>query len=128
MIFGSISVDRDGVTTHKDSYVLDHLTVVSVRRPLLGPGLMIGGGFLAFCNAFGDLLYAEEILIFLGAGAVALFAGLWLGQLKLLSRDLRGSELSGAIWGSYRRLNRERRKIVMALRDRRATLSREALS
>ncbi|GMG84970.1 hypothetical protein LNKW23_41860 [Paralimibaculum aggregatum] len=112
MIFGSISIDDGAVNTHRDSYILDSLTVVSVRRPLLAPAAVIGGGFTAFSWANADLLYPTEIGTLVGASMVALVAGLWLGQLKLLSRDLRGSELSGAIWGSYRRLNHKRAEIV----------------
>lgn len=126
MIFGTVTVDGEAVTTHRDSYVLAHLTVVSVRRPLLGIVLPIGAGFVGFAAAFGDLLYADEIGFFLGAAALALIAGLWLGQLKLLSRDLRGSELSGAVWGSHRSLQTVRNRIVRALRDHRGRLAMEA--
>jgi hypothetical protein len=51
-----------------------------------------------------------------GCIAVVIVAGLWVGQLKLLSRDLRGSELADVIWGSYGHLNRTRMKIVRAMR------------
>lgn len=116
MIFGSLSIDDGAVQTHRDSYLLKHLTVVSVRRPLLGAALLLALGGGSFALAFADLLHAHEIKsIALGCGAM-LIAGFWLGQLKLLSRDLRGSELSGAVWGSYGRLNLERRRITNAMR------------
>lgn len=115
-IFGSLHIDERAVQTHRDSYLLDHLTVASVRRPALGPALIFALGLGGFGVAFADLLYAAELRsIALGCAAM-LGAGFWLGQLKLLSRDLRGSELSGAVWGSYRRLNVERRRIAAAMR------------
>lgn len=33
MILGYVSVDGHAVVTHRDSYLLDQLSVVSVRRP-----------------------------------------------------------------------------------------------
>lgn len=117
MIFGSITIDeREGaVHTHRDSYLLDQLTVASVRRPLLPIALLFGVGLVGFAARFGDLLYESEIVIAIGAGALALLIGTQIGQLKLLSRDLRGSELSGAVWGRYGRLNQARRGIARAL-------------
>lgn len=116
-IFGSLHVDDRAVQTHRDSYLLDRLTVVSVRRPALGPALVFMLGFGGFGIAFADLLYTHEIRTLLIGCAGALGVGFWLGQLKLLSRDLRGSELSGAVWGSYRRLNTERKNIAAAMRE-----------
>lgn len=115
MIFGSVTVDREAVSTHRDSYLLKSLTVVSVRRPLLGPALVFAGGFGAFGFAFADLMYADELAVLYGLVGLALLTGLWLGQLKLLSRDLRNSELSGVIYGGFAHLNRTRREIVACL-------------
>jgi len=116
MIFGSVSIDGQAVNTHRDSYLLPTLSVVSVRRPFLAGSLLFTGGFGAFALAFADLLYAHETRIIGGTIMAVLLAGLWIGQLKLLSRDLRGSELAGVIWGSYGHLNRVRLKIVRAMR------------
>ena len=118
MIFGSVDIDDAAVNTHRDSYLLSSLTVVSVRRPFLAGGLVVAAAFGGFAYAFNDLLFAIEIKIIAGGCAAALIAGLWIGQLKLLSRDLRGSELAGVIWGSYGRLNRVRREIAAAMRQR----------
>ena len=117
MIFGFVTVDAETgcVNTHRDSYLLETLTVVSVRRPLLAGGLMFGFGFLGFGAVFGDLLYAGEIAAVVVSASLALIAGWQIGQLKLLSRDLRGSELSGAVWGRYGHLNKIRGEIVRAI-------------
>lgn len=117
MIFGSVHVSGKSVETHRDSYLLSHLTVISVRRPLLPGALLIAGGGTGFGLAFGDLLYGRE-LAGLGLGiALVLVGGIRLGQIQLLSRDLRGSELSCMIWGTYGHLNRVRREIGIALQD-----------
>lgn len=117
MIFGSVDIDNASVNTHRDSYLLPNITVVSVRRPFLAGALICAVGFGGFGFAFGDLLYPGEIKAIVGGIAAALFTGISLGQLKLLSRDLRNSELSGAIWGSYGHLNCIRREIVTAMRS-----------
>ena len=72
---------------------------------------------IGFGASFFDLLYpGERAIIGVCAGA-CLFVGFWLGQLQLLSRDLRGSELGSAAWGSYRELTRVRREIAEAVSD-----------
>lgn len=117
MIFGSVNVTPHAVETHRDSYRLEDLSVISTRRPLLGAASLFALGFGGFTAAFADLLFDHEITAIIGTCAAVLLVAVWLGQLKLLSRDLRGSELSGVIWGSYRHLNRLRRDIGEALRD-----------
>lgn len=116
MIFGFIDIDTASVNTHRDSYLLPNITVVSVRRPFLAGALMCSAGFGGFGFVFSDLLHPGEIKFIIGGIATALFGGVWLGQLKLLSRDLRNSELSGAIFGSYSHLNCIRREIITAMR------------
>jgi hypothetical protein len=123
MIFGSLHIDREAVHTHRDSYVLDALTVFSVRRPFLPMGGMIAVGLMCFGLAFFDLLFAHELLIIAGVSAASLWIGWTVGQLQLLSRDLKGSELSGAIYGTYHHLNAARREIASAKRSRRAEVS-----
>ena len=115
MIIGSVIIEGRAINTHRDSYLLENLSVVSVRRPMLLPSLMFALGIGGFGFAFADLLYSHEILIVAAAVLVGLLLGVWLGQLKLLSRDLRGSELSDVIWGSYTRLNSVRRQIITAI-------------
>lgn len=110
-----ITITETAVETPRDSYKLDHITVVSVRRPLLPVGIMalLCGG--AFTWRFHDLLYAHEITALkLGIGVLVLL-GVFLGRLQLLSRDLRGSELAGAAFGFYPHLNQVRRQIMRAV-------------
>jgi hypothetical protein len=115
MILGHVRVTRSSVDTHQDSYLLDQLTVVSVRRPLLGSALILGGGLGAFTFGFSDLLYPGELAALATIVTLSLLGGWQFGQLRLLSRDLRGSELSGAVFGSYAHLNRLRRDIAQAV-------------
>ena len=35
MNFGSIEIKRGAIVTHRDTYVLDSITVASVRKPFL---------------------------------------------------------------------------------------------
>ncbi len=117
MILGHIHIDEDRrvVTTHRDSYILDGISVASVRRPFLPASLLCGGGLAGFALAFGDLLYPGEIALTLTLAATAIGLGWEVGQLKLLSRDLRGSELADLTWGRYASLNRIRLKIAAAV-------------
>ncbi|TPW33121.1 hypothetical protein FJU08_00700 [Martelella alba] len=114
MIFGSLSIDGGVIHTHRDSYLIKGLSVISVRRPFLPTGLLIAASIGGFGLAYGDLLHPGERIIIALIALAALGGGWTLGQLQLLSRDLRGSELSGAIYGSYGHLNRLRRQIVAA--------------
>ncbi|MEJ0017581.1 MAG: hypothetical protein WDN25_13645 [Acetobacteraceae bacterium] len=117
MILGSVTVDYDqgAVHTHRDTYLLASLTVVSVRRPLLPFAAVAVGGMGGFTAAFGDLLYLYEGATIATLAATALLIGWQAGQLKLLSRDLRGGELSGAIWGQASTLNGLRKEIAQAV-------------
>lgn len=76
---------------------------------------MIGGGLSGFSLAFNDLLYPGEMIFLIATGLIVLLGGFLLGQLKLLSRDLRGSELVDVVWGFYPHLNRIRHEIAAHL-------------
>ena len=115
MIFGSVKVSGNAVETHRDTYLLSQLTVISVRRPCLSGGIMFALGLTAFGVAFGGLLYFLEIVLLFILAFGALAGGLYLGQIQLLSRDLRGSELSCMIWGSFEELNQVRQDIFAAM-------------
>lgn len=115
MIIGFVEVNKNAVVTHRDSYLLTNLSVVSVRRPFLVGAILLGGAFLGFGMAFGDLLFRHEIATITIASITAILVGSQVGQLSLLSRDLRGSELSGAVWGRYSSLQTIRTDIVTAL-------------
>lgn len=121
MILGTVRVAGNAVETHRDSYLLAQLSVISVRRPLLGGGCLFATGASAFALAFGDLLYPGEIAALAGFALCAVLAGFVIGRIQLLSRDLRGSELSCMIWGTYGHLNRIRREIGNALQARART-------
>ena len=117
MIIGSITVDDGSVSTHRDSYLLGNLSVVAVRRPFFGMAVLYGVGIGGFAAAFADLLYVGELATLILAALLIALAGWHVGQLKLLSKDLRGSELSDVVWGSYNELNLVRRKIADAMRS-----------
>lgn len=117
MIGARIHIDRASGTlhTHRDSYRLDGLSVVSVRRPLLPGGIATALVAAGFVLRFGDLLHAGEIGTTLLVGLAALVLGTQAGRLSLLSRDLRGSPLAGVVWGRAASLQRARRDIVAAI-------------
>ena len=112
MTFGEFYIKNKAVHTHNDTYILSNVTAISARRPFLAVSSLIAALMSGFCAAFYDLLYPSEMIAIGVGGTACLFAGLWLGHLQLLSRDLRGSELGTAIWGSYRELNHIRRQIA----------------
>jgi hypothetical protein len=114
-IFGTLKVGDNAVHTHNDTYMLSNVTAISARRPFLGASILVAGLMTAFSLSFSDLLLASEMTIAMSGVAVCLFLGFWLGHLQLLSRDLRGSELGTAIWGSYRILNGKRREVADAI-------------
>ncbi len=115
MIFGKFQLSNNAIHTHNDSYVLTNITTISARRPFLGASIMLSALMVIFTLSFIDLLFMHELGIFLFSILATLFLGLWLGQLQLLSGDLRGSELGTAVWGSYAHLNRIRREIAEAV-------------
>lgn len=117
MIFGQLHISENVVHTHNDSYILSNITAVSARRPFLSSGILAAGLICVFGVAFADLLYPGEIVFIVASAAASLLIGFWLGQLQLLSRDLRGTELAAAIWGSYRHLNRIRRQVANAVNN-----------
>lgn len=123
MIIGFVEVDPDTGTikTHRDSFFPDTLTVVSVRRPFLAGGTLFGLGFMGFAAVFSDLLWTGEILTIVCGAALALVVGWQVGQLKLLSRDLRGTETSNVVFGRFADLNRKRSEIVEAIGAHRKT-------
>ena len=116
MIFGSLSVDHEAITTHRDTYLLDQLSVISVRRPFLPMGLLLALGLSGFGIACFHLLFAHELILIAAVCILCLVGGWFIGQLQLLSRDLRGSELMGAVYGSYSALNKKRQEIMTAKR------------
>ena len=114
-MFGRIEIKNGAVLTARTSYKIDQISVVSCVRPFLIPGIMTGVFAAGFGFAFSDLLYEDEILALAGFAVMAVITGLSIGQLKFLSHDLRGSELSSAVYGFYGHLNKQRRAIFSSL-------------
>lgn len=118
MMLGHVDVVNGAVVTARTSYRLDTLTVVSCTRPFLGSAFVIAVCCGGFAYAFDDLLYEKEKLSLTVAAAVAIVGGITIGQLKLLSTDLRQSELSSVVFGRYGYLNHIRKRIFAALQER----------
>lgn len=114
MIIGHAEVKDGELITHRDSYALSTITAVSVRRPYLAGNALLALGLGGFALQFRDLLYPEELGFLAGFAASLLLIGLLAARLSLLSRDLRGSELSSAVWGAPGDLHRIRREITAA--------------
>ena len=112
MILGFVKVENNAVITHRDSFILSSLSVVSVRRPYLAGAVLLGLGAGGFALAFADLLYPDEVLTLIISAIAILVLGSQIGQLSLLSRDLKGTELSSAVWGHPSALQKIRKHIV----------------
>ena len=110
-IIGSVDVTEKGVVTHRDSYLFP-LSVVSVRRPFLIPAGLFGGAALLSILTFSDLLFGSEQLFLAIVGSVLVFAAWQVGQLSLLSLTLKGSDMTGAVYGAYTALNNVRGEIA----------------
>lgn len=115
MVFGSIEISAGVLHTHNDSYTLTPGTNVSARRPFRGMGFVTTALLTAFGISFSDILYATELWIVGGFTISCFLIGNTLAQLVVVNRDLRGSDLSVAAWGSYRHLNRIRREVAEAI-------------
>lgn len=112
MIIGSIKVNNGAVLTHRDSFILSNVSVVSVRKPYLAGTVLLCAGAIGFISTFADLLYPNELMAVGAAVLMLLTIGFQVAQLTLLSRDLKGSELSSAVWGTSGDLQRARADIV----------------
>lgn len=115
MIFGKLSLGANALHTHNDSYVLQSVSAVSTRRPFLSSAVAVSAFLTLFGVGFVDILYGEELLALAIFVSVALTLGLTIGQLRLVSRDLRGSPIADAVYGTYGHLNRLRPQIADAV-------------
>ncbi|MCF6277217.1 MAG: hypothetical protein L3J16_00490 [Anaerolineales bacterium] len=115
MIFGKFHLGKTALHTHNDSYVLQGISAVSTRRPFLSTGLMIGALTATFTISFMDILRPTEITILTATALLSVVGGLFIGQLRLVSRDLRGSPIADAVYGTYGYLNRLRPQIADAV-------------
>ena len=116
-MFGHVEIKDGAVQTARTSYKLDQISVVSCIRPFLAQGIMMSVFLTGFGFAFSDILYQSEILTIGILTLAALGIGLSVGQLKLLSHDLRGSELSTAVYGFYHHLKKTRLAIFSEMNE-----------
>lgn len=116
-MFGNVEIKDGAVLTARTSYKLDQISVVSCIRPFLMPAIIMSVLFTGFGIAFSDILYQGEIITIGLLSLSALGLGLSIGQLKLLSHDLRGSELSTAVYGFYNHLNEKRLQIFSEIKS-----------
>lgn len=115
MIIGKIEeIGLGKFTTHNQHYAITDQTHIFVARPFRLMGLGIGGALCAFTWGCADLLYLLEIGIIGSFVAGLVFFGERAATLSVINRDLPGSELSTALWGSYSDLNQVRRNIGKA--------------
>ena len=121
MIFGTAFINEETgcLETNNDSYPLLVNTTYSVSRPFLATGIVISASLAGFCFAFGDLIYLHEFGIIGVFALIGLLVGRNLAQLVLINRDLRGSDQSVALWGTYAHLNRIRKKAAATARKHR---------
>lgn len=117
MILGTLKINeaQGELETHNDNYMLDSVTAVSIRRPALAIGVVAFAGIGGSTAVFVEYLKPVEIAVAGGFACFSLFLSWQTGQLKLLSRDLRHTDLSGVIWGRYASLKAKRREIVRAI-------------
>lgn len=118
MIFDTAKIEGRTLTTHRSRFLLDRITASDVQRPLLSIAIVPSIGAFAFTVGFGDILYAGEIATILGGTMAWVLLSAGIGQLKLVSSDLRGSEVFGAVWGSYRHLKSIHRDITRVWDDK----------
>lgn len=111
-----LEIIENSLETARDSYVLSGIQGgVSVRRPFLSAGIFVAVANLAIILGFADILYLSELITLSAIGFSAIVGGLTLAQLHIISRDLRGTKMSEAVWGPFRHLNRKRREIARAI-------------
>jgi hypothetical protein len=115
MLARYLEIKGGALHTSIDSYLLNQITAVSARRPFWASGILIGGLSAAFAGGFWDILTTPERIASLVVTATSIWGGLTIGQLQLVSRDLRGSPMAEAVYGTYRDLNRKRREIAEAV-------------
>ncbi|WP_299870537.1 hypothetical protein [uncultured Hoeflea sp.] len=111
MIVGKAQIVGDTLETHITTYMIAHVTAISVSRPFLPLGATICLGTGGFAAAYFDLLSPGERLLVAGLCIGALLFGWKIGRLELISRDLNGSPQAFAVYGTHGDLN-ERRKLI----------------
>lgn len=108
MIFGKVDVTDTAINTHRTTYEFGPITSVDVDKPFRAPAYLAAGFLALFGWSFSDLLYPQEILTIASAVTVSLITGWSVARLDILSRDLRGSSKTGAVWGTAGSLQNKR--------------------
>lgn len=111
MIIGTCEVENGELITHRKNYALGPLSEYGVKPAFRAPALLIGGGLATFAISFADILYLKELAFLIITALVITLVGWSLGQLQLLSRDLKNTEESVAVWGTMGDLQKVRRQI-----------------
>lgn len=112
MLLGKAQIAGDMLETHITTYMIAHVTAVSVSRPFLPLGATICLGVGGFAIAYLDLLLPSERLFIAGLCVVAVVLGWKIGRLELISRDLNGSPQAFAVYGTHGDLNARRKQIA----------------
>jgi len=115
MIFGKLRLAENALHTHNDVYLLEGIKAISTRRPFLSAGLVIGTLIAGFTISFSDILYPGEIAALIVTAFLFAIGGFTIGRLQLVSRDLSGSPIADAVYGTYPHLNRLRPLIADAV-------------
>lgn len=115
MIFGTVEIGAGVLHTHNHSYALTRNTNFSAPRPFRASGIGVAVLISAFGFAFRDLLYPMEICVVAGCAIAAFGLGNSIAHLLIINKDLRGSDSSVAVWGTYRHLSLIRRQLADAV-------------
>lgn len=115
MVFGKLILSETALHTHNDSYILEGIKAIKTSRPFLSSGVMISALAIIFGIGFSDILDVGELAALGAVSCTSLILGFKIGQLRLISRDLAGAKATDAVYGTYERLNHERRKIAAAI-------------
>jgi len=114
MIFGKFEIG-DTLETNNDNYIITSITAISTRRPFLSAGLMAGGLCALFGFGFWGILWPAERLALACIAVICSTLGIGIGRLSLASRDLRGTPIADAVYGTYGHLNQKRRELAKAI-------------
>ncbi len=115
MIIGQVEdIGRGYLRTHKDTYAITDQTHRFVVRPFRPIGTSLACALVGFAWGCFDLLYVHELAILAGCAVAAIVAGERIAHLAIVNRDLPGSQLSIALWGSAGTLNAVRKQIDAA--------------
>ncbi|MEL7543915.1 MAG: hypothetical protein AAGJ70_09085 [Pseudomonadota bacterium] len=91
-------VDDEVIRTRRTSIATEHVDLVDIRRPLLGPGVATAVFLAGLAMRFGDLLTGTEITSMAVIGCLAICAGSCLARLKLQSFSIRDVAIFLPIW------------------------------